>query len=308
MPKIDMQIGGTIVARFAFEVQNISAKGGPEFPILIIPYELTAFGHTDGNEPGIPFHPATCLYLSGEFSATASYGTVAQFHEDVALCAYSKNSPSTKSGNLEIPLDMLSVAHIEHARTSDLLATLKFRILRAIHVSESNRAVQKFDTAESNSGSFNIPKSHWIERILPELGYRRIELLEVRIPPANSPNFGLPSAVDEIRKARDFIIACECDKAVGHCRNAVETIVNSRPLQLPGAPSFSLKTDTFVHDHLSNRLGSDQSKLLADQLKALWTICSKAPHPSGVTFTRADAEFILRNTIAVVEYVGRLLA
>jgi hypothetical protein len=71
---------------------------------------------------------------------------------------------------------------------------------------------------------------------------------------------------------------------------------------------FAVKVDTFVNEHLSGRLGNDQAKLLADQMKALWTVCSKAPHPSGVTFTRADAEFILRNTMAVVEYVGRLLA
>jgi hypothetical protein len=191
MPKIDIQVGASIVSRFVFEPQNIQAKGGPEFPILVIPYELIVYGHTDGNEPGIPFHPATCLHLSGDFSAAAAtYGAVARFYEELALCASDPNTPASTFGNLEIALDMLSVAHIEQARSSDMLATLKVRTMRAIHASQSNLAVRKFVIAESQAGGFNIPKSHWIERILPGLGYGKIELLEIRIPQTRFAGLG----------------------------------------------------------------------------------------------------------------------
>jgi len=306
MPRIDIQNGGRILSVFNFEIQNISAKGGPEFPILVIPYELRVHSYTEQSGSNVQVHPVTCIYLTGEFLPFPHQKVAARFQENLAY--YSSDPGTYANGNIEIPIDLVSVSRIEEARTGDLVSTLKLRTVMAIHAVAPNHGVQGFAMGESNGGGFAIPKSLWIERILPGLGYGRLELLEVRLSPAIPTDHGLPKAVTELRQARDYLLAGDWDQSISRCRIALETIPDSRPLQLPGKPKFSLRVDTFVSDHIGNRLGSEQAKLLADQMKSLWAVCSAPVHPSPArTFTRADAEFIIRNTMAVIEYVGRLL-
>ena len=147
-----------------------------------------------------------------------------------------------------------------------------------------------------------------VEKFLPQLGYGMLELIEVCISNGARPE-GLPKAVEEIRKARAYLADGDRGKALTHCRNTLEAILNSRQLQLAPTSTFRLKTDTFINDHLGSKLGGEQSKLLAEEMNLLWGVCSKAAHPSAPDyFTRVDANFIVRNTTAILEYVGRLLA
>lgn len=298
MPKINIGIGASTLAVFSFETQNIAGKDGPEFPLLTILYDLQLGHYRNSSESGVPIHPVTCLYLAGELWSQQK--VVARFHEDLALV-----SPNPAQGYLEIPLDILTVERIEQARPGDFVGALKCRALLAVHAHD-NGSVEKFVMAESQPTGFSISKSHWIERILPQLGYGRLELLEVRLSNAMPPDYGLPKAVAEIRRARDFFVAGEWDKAVAQCRMAIETIPDSRPLKLNGTPRFAQKVDTFVNEHL--KVGDEEAKFLAGGMNALWAVCSRPVHPSASTFRRADAEFILRNTTAIVEYVGRLLS
>jgi hypothetical protein len=308
MPKIDIGFGSLISAVFSFETQSIQGKDGPEFPVLVVPYELQLYAYKNVNEPGMPVHPVTCLYIAGELWSPQQK-VAARFHDDIAYYAPDLASQHTTRGNLEIPLDILTVARIEQARTGELVAALKLRALLALHTPGSNQNVQTFGVAEAKASGFTIPKSHWVDRILPRLGYDRLELFEVRLSSATSSDHGLPKAVGEIRQARDFLVDGEWDKAVAHCRNAIETIPGSRPVQLSGTPTFGLRVDTFVQEQLGNRLQSEQAKMLADGMKSLWSVCSRSVHPSSSGgFTRPDAEFIVRNTMAIVEYVGKLLS
>jgi len=71
----------------------------------------------------------------------------------------------------------------------------------------------------------------------------------------------LPKAVQEIRQARAYLVNGDCEKAATHCRNTLETILDSRQLQIPATSKFSLKVDTFIEQHLSANLGGSQTKI-----------------------------------------------
>ncbi len=86
MPKIDIRFAGLTIATFIFETQTIQGKDGPEFPILVIPYELQLYAYRDSNEPGMPIHPVTCLYLAGE-PWGPQQKVAATFHEEIAYNA-----------------------------------------------------------------------------------------------------------------------------------------------------------------------------------------------------------------------------
>jgi hypothetical protein len=292
------------IGKISFEVQNVHAIGGPEFPKLIFMLDLQISPLKIFSQPEKPVHPLTWMFLSGEF-CSPEQRAVANFRDEVNFYADASHSPERQL-RLEIPLDLITIERIEQSRAGDLRAAINFRGFFAVHVS-GGTGVQRFETTRIEPIIFTIPKSQWVEKLLPQLGYGRLELIEVRIPNGIRAE-GLPKAVQEVREARAYLLNGDWEKAVAHCRNTLEAILNSRPLQLPPASKFSMKANTFIHEHLAS-LGEQQSKLLAEEMNLLWEVCSKAAHPNSPDyFKRADADFIVRNTTAILEYVGRLLS
>jgi hypothetical protein len=222
------------------------------------------------------------------------------------LFATDENRPNTAQVGLEIPLDLTTVGRIEQSRPGELKAALKFRPLLAIHSQDG--AVREFEVGRVDGIAFAIPKSQWVEQLLPQLGYGRLELLEVRISESVRPE-GLPQSVQELRLAHKYLNEGDWEKAVEQCRKALEAIPESRNLQLPPGRTFAAKVDTLIHEHLKASLEEKQAKLIAEEMKLIWDLSSKAAHPSPPGyFKRPDAEFLVRNTMALVEYFGRLLA
>ena len=125
------------------------------------------------------------------------------FRDEVNLYADTNHSPETQF-RLEIPLDLFTVARIEQLRDGDLRAALNFRAMFAIHLS-GGLGVERFEAAKVEPLVFTIPKSHWVDKLLPQLGYGKIELIEVRIPDGMRGQ-GLPEAVNEIRQARSYLL------------------------------------------------------------------------------------------------------
>ncbi len=305
MPKtnVGMDSGG-IIGRISLEVQNVHALGGPEFPKLIFNLDLRLSPLRTFSQ-GDKGHGLTWMFLSGEF-CSPEQRVVANFRDEVNLYADASHSPETQF-RLEIPLDLMTIERIEQSREGDLRASLSLRAFFAVHIA-GGIGVERFETARIEPIIFTIPKSQWVEKLLPQLGYGRLELIEIRIPNGMCAE-GLPKAVQEVREARAYLLNGDWEKVVSHCRKTLEAILDSRPLQLPSASKFSLKVDTFISDHLASKLGEKQSKLLADEMKLLWEVCSKAAHPNPPDyFKRADANFIVQNTTAILEYVGGLLA
>ena len=305
MPKSNVGFdSGGYIAKISFEVQNVHALGGPEFPKLMFNLDLRLSPLKTFSQPEKPGHPLTWLFLSGEF-CSPEQRAVANFRDEVNLYADASQSPETQF-RLDIPLDLMTVERIEQSREGDLRAALNLRALFAVHIS-GGIAVQKFETARVEPIIFTIPKSQWVEKLLPQLGYGRLELIEVHISDGMRVE-GFPKAAQEIREARAYLANGDWEKAVAHCRNTLEAILDSRPLQLPPASKFSFKADTLIGEYLAPKLGEKQSKLLAEEMKLLWEICSKAAHPNPPDyFKRADANFIVRNTMAILEYVSGLL-
>lgn len=166
--------------------------------------------------------------------------------------------------------------------------------------------MQGFRVADSQALAFNIPKSQWLEQLLPQPGYGRLDIIEVRIPGGVRAE-GLPQSAIELRQALKYLNEGDWEKAVGQCRKAIEALPDSRNLQLPPGSKFGAKADAFVNDHLKG-LTDKQAKLVADELKLLWEVTSKAAHRAPQDyFKRPDAEFLVRRAMALVEYVGRSL-
>src|SRR5713101_573899 len=304
MPKANVGIdSGGQIGRISFEEQNVQAHGGPEFPKLMFLLDLRLSPLKPYSPPENPVYPLTWMFLSGDL-CSPEQRVVAKFRDEVNLYADANHSPETQFW-LEIPLDLITIERIEQSREGDLRAAINFRAFFAVHIS-GGTGVQRFETTRIDPITFTIPKSQWVEKLLPQLGHGKVELIEVRIPSGSRAD-GLPKAVQEIRQARAYLLNGDWEKAVAHCRNTLETILDSPQIQVAPTSPFRLKVDTFIEQHLSPKLPGKQSKLLAEEMKLLWEICSTAAHPSPQTFSRADANFIVQNTTDILVYVSGLL-
>jgi len=307
MPKTTIMLDGSSpVGNIGFEIQQVYARNGPDFPLLCVPLDLglTACRRfRQGKQP--TFHPLTCVCLSGEFCSPPERA-IAGFRDEIGLFASEETRPMTGQVRVEIPLDLIKLGRIEQSRSGDLRVGLTFRPLLAIHSEDG--AVREFQVGRVEALGFGIPKSQWVEQLLPQLGYGGLELLEVRIT-TNVRSEGLPQAVQELRQAQRHLSEGNWENAVEQCRKAVEAIPESRTLQLPSGRSFGAKVDALMNEHLKSSLEDKQRKLIADEMKLLWEVSSQAHHPSTPGyFKRPDAEFIVRNTMALAEYFGKLLS
>lgn len=306
MPKTIIQLESAQVGTIGFETEYIYSRGGPEFPLLgfTIDVSLTAWlRHTRTDQTVLL--PLSCIQIAGEFSSPEQR-VVASFRDDTLIYATDQHVGRSSQWRLEIPLDLVAIARIERERSGNLRAALSFRPMIAVH--RQSGEVQEFRQATVQPIVFQIPKSQWAEQILSQTGYGRLELLEFRIADP-SKQTGLPRSVEELRQAQKQLIEGEYDKVVAHCRLAIESIMDIRDLKLAGTPTFGVRVDTLIHDHLSPKLEEEQAKYLADQFKRLWGLASKSVHPSAPDyFRRGDAEFLFRNASALVAYVGALLS
>lgn len=308
MPKGYITWNSSQIGSISFDVMHIQARGGPDFPILSIMTELELRAHSEfvgPNQPSLT-RPLTLMHFSGELCCPAQR-QIAWFHEEVGLLGTDQRIAATSQVRIDIPLDLTTVTRIEQERNTNLDAALGITPFLAHHYPKQNgNVVEKFIVARCDSIAFSIPRSHWTDTVLPQLGYRGLEVLEIRI--GNSLNAqALPKALPELEAAQKALVNGDWDKAVGHCRNTLETILSSRPLSLAGTARFKDRVNDFIQNHLTG-LHARQARLLAEHMGLIWEISSQANHPSPVPFTRADAELIVRTTMALLEYFSRLLS
>jgi hypothetical protein len=80
--------------------------------------------------------------------------------------------------------------------------------------------------------SFVIPKSQWVEQLLPQLGYGSLQVIEVKIS-SGVLAVGIPKAVGENRQPRTYLLDDDWEKAVAHYR------ICSKPFSIYGQFSSS---------------------------------------------------------------------
>ncbi|MCU1304945.1 MAG: hypothetical protein JWQ87_5229 [Candidatus Sulfotelmatobacter sp.] len=304
MPKANIILNPNVtLGEIALDVSTIYPNGDPHFPFLTIPTEITVHACLDNQKKPPAAVPISLLRIAGEFCSPAQR-VIVRFQEEIGLTAGNPHAANKFHCRFEIPLDLRILTQMEEARTGDLQCALILRPLLAIH-HNNNVTAQVFSLGRVDHLAFNIPRSQWVD-LLPRLGYGGLELLEVRYG-HGVVAFHFPKSVEEIQHAKRYLLERDWDKAVTHCRRAVEVIMDSKPSSVPQQAKFREKVDAFIGDHLPN-IDDRQAKLLSEQMRMIWEVGSQLAHAnSSPPAKRADAEFVVRATMALVEYFSKLL-
>jgi hypothetical protein len=287
------------------EIQNIIGEGVPDYPQVRVPVEIS-LAPLERGAPQIKLCSLTLLQLTGELHV--GHVRIGQFQETLTLYANANfpKHPSTRTVNIHVPLDLFRIGRIEEGRKGDLTLHLWLSLLIAVHTEGGQ--VDGF-TNNSCDLSVSMPQSHWITKVLPGLGYGKLELVEIAIPETALPET-FSKAMQELQHAKQAFVEGSYGESVGKCRNIVQLIVESKRLKMPEgeAPSFPKKVDVFVEQQLGQALADSKRQVLGSLLKTLWTFSSIAHHSiSPDYFTRGDAELCIRSAAALLAYSGRLL-
>lgn len=302
MPKGDFSVSGwSIQSDVSLEVDRISGEGGLEYPRLIIPIEFTLRPAEDRGK----IKAYTILWLqTGLHMENIKIGE--GFSGPIA--EYSWPHIRSRQIRIEIPLDLYRLEKIEERRRDDIQFRLSGSALVAEHPSvpkagPKERQEYRRDVGEFAKGdfdiTFSIPQSHWVDKILPGLGYGKVKLIEIPIGEKVLPDT-FRNAQEELVQAQDYFTQGNYDKAVEHCRNSLEPLKKLLPeiktLLTSSKYEWVVEVGQATHDWI-------------DKIYKKTRDISSIPHhpPSIGHFSRFEAQAILMVTIALLSYSGKLV-
>jgi len=147
---------------------------------------------------------------------------------------------------------------------------------------------------------FEIEQSRWINSILPQLGHHSYKLIELPLTSAVIPE-DYNRSMAELEEARKYFINGDYDKAVSHCRSAIDPFKNIKAGELREFIESKSELDWV------NKVIDATGDWLDTILKATSSLTSKTHHiPSVGHFGRTDAEILMMVTTAIVGYVGKI--
>ncbi len=302
MAKGDFSIGGSSTrSGISLEADKISGVGGPEYPRLIIPVEFTL--RPDEDRGKLKAYSLlwlqSSLHIENMKIGEGFSGPIAE---------YSWPDVRPRQVTIEIPLDLYRLEKIEERRRDDIQFQLSGSALVAEHPSvpkagPNERQEYRRDVEEHTKGqfdiTFSIPQSHWVYKILPGLGYGKVRLIEVPIPEKIVPDT-LKNAEEELVQAQSYFMQGDYDKAVEHCRNALEPLKN----RLPGIKTLLTNSK---YEWITE-VGQATYDWIDTIYKKTRDLSSIPHHPPSVGhFSRFEVQAILMVTIALLSYSGKLL-
>jgi len=298
---------GRSLAELDLDVERLSGSGGADYPHLVWQLQLVLLPQK-APQTDYAFRSASAqLYFSaGQKIADArpiSLSRVVEGHQAYLGSEYL---------NLEFPLDAQRIAVIERMRQG---GSLPLRLDMQIHVdeigvieahAESKRpALWGLRTAQvmTLQQGFQIPQTHWIERVLPNIGYGKVHILEFPATPLEACA-ALDHSFKALKQAEEKHRLGFYDDAAGKCRLAIEPFFDHEPVD-PTHPesrkkpvlkkSWETKLGQATHDWLKTTLGAIKD-------------ASNAPHHSpNEHYSQLDSQMILAVTTAVVAYIARTI-
>lgn len=208
--------------------------------------------------------------------------------------------------NIEIPLDAKRIEWLEQKRAGKSFEA-KLHIDLQVQSFGANQFTPEFPNGLLGVSNiqgdiaFTVPDTQWRERVLPQLGYGKVIVIEL-------PAFSLEScaALDHSFKAlenaqRNFSIGLY-DETAGSCRVALEQFFEHVKKE-----EGSDKTIPKLKKSWETILGSTTYQWLDDALVAIKVPANKPHHSPNNHFDRLGAQMLLMVTTALVSYAAQQL-
>ena len=283
---------------------EITGHGKAESPQLWVPVSV-AFVPFSGGERQ-PYESFELISVYAELTVTEANFRGSIFSMPLSFLIY---QPTQYKVLLRFPVTRDILYYIEKYREGNLPCSVLLTFQVAHHEpppkakdggnSIRPSLIRGFTLAQGDI-KFQIEHSHWVTSILPGLGYNAGALVELPAVSILLPT-EYANAIDEMKDARKYFDGGDYDKAVGHCRSALEPIkkqFSNIKKQLASDSRFTWLQTQFAatYDFIEQIVGSN------------YTIANKSHHPPSTGhFDRSDAETIIGITHLALARLGKIL-
>lgn len=289
---------------FNVQVDQISANGGSDSPKILIPIKFDL--HPIGRGYNNIIYPFELISVKGELNATEKNFKIA---ESIQLPAWKVTNASSYHVNFQFLINTEIVNKIEKYRKGNVQLNLSISLQVGIYEKiillnqgeNSERLfVSGFETGQGYT-TFQIEQSHWVNKILPQLGHNSYKLIELPATNQIIPE-DYKISLGEFDEARKYFLNGDYDKTVAHCRAALEPF--SGKVNLQKLKEFVKSKSEFLW---ATTVMESTEEWLDKVIRATSAFTSKTHHaPSIGHFSRTEAEIVLMITTGIIAYIGKI--
>lgn len=288
MPEISFAVDSCSVGTIRFEPQSFRGEGGIDWPRLVGAIEIgvkprdveVEHPNQKGQRVAAIQH-YSILGLRAQLSVGHSNAQNLIAESSYEAVVYESHEWLNQHQSV-FPLDMHRISRIEAQRSGDASFRIRFHLTLLKHglVLPKNRAAgfDSFQTVTCDQ-YLVIPKSQWIERVLPGLGYGKYKVVEIPIPSAMMREPFL-EAIASFEKAQGYFVSEDFDKAVAHCRDVLELIPHKfKPEEaVAEGTKFNERVRAAVKEQFGKKLSDSKINYVCDLIKAHWNLTSRTHH------------------------------
>lgn len=284
---------------FTVQTDKIFARNDNSFATLLIPFKIEFSGSLRVNETN--FAKAEVILFKGELRSNDS--SILLGESIIMMNQTLTQTQRSFNAQFQFSFPTSIIEKIEKKRMSDM----KFHIAVTGQIAEygiisfTNNQSRSFVTGfEKPSGhvDFEIPQSQWV-KILNDVGYKPLRIYELPAASHIIPE-EYSKSLKELDDANKYFMAGDYDKAVAHCRSAIDPF---KPKKDEIRKYVSSKSEfAWAMDIL------DATDVWLNKVvKSTSHFTSKTHHvPSTGHFNRMSAEIVLMITIGIVAFVGNV--
>jgi hypothetical protein len=317
--------GGPAIGKVRIDESSIRAEGGPNLPQLVIPIkfeldpqsagkhfvvtQLKASLFTDHQTfpTSLACPPVTHGMTGGFIAWTMTNGTTSSNSLELRFFPSAQNIEEMelrrrRTANelfflyLKLEPVVASASHLNQVQPGQELPRSEYDIRFGMH-----SEVVPFWTSTIQTLWIRIERTTWTERVLPGLGYDRVRLVEVTLPP-DLPDHG--SAAQEFDRAKRSLSELRFAECVAACRG----VISIWEKVLGAGPSMHLA------EVVATRLGwpptDARIRFLDDLWKATNDLSNVPHHPEGQAvapqeISPSDARLMFLLVASLSEYLGQ---
>lgn len=303
-------LGMYSVAEAEIVVAEINGAGGYAAPQVWVPLRISVSHGAMKLHDGYEFIAVSGrLMVGGQLVARA-------LPNPVGFTIHPRfNELKNQHHHLEFALDSARLAALERLRAGGdlkvrLEAELEVMQLRALNLNPQNQPMLETVWGQVQRHRLrlgvdvSIPKSVWIERVLPQVGYGLVHLIELPAIPVSAGE-AMKHGFEALRQAGELHKTGHHSEAVGKCRAALEEFFEYPEVEDDAGVTRRVPT---LKTSWETRLGKATYTWLNQTLAALKAGTNKPHHLASATYSQFDSQMIIMVTTAVVSYAARHLA
>ena len=200
-------------------------------------------------------------------------------------------------------LDDKALNIIENKRNGDVVFVIELIpviIIKQIKIlTNGDKLVESMrtNTLDKIIFQFSIPKSHWVEKILKNLGLPGFKLIEIPLSHSNLSE-AYDNIISEFNKAEYYFSLHDYNKCISHCRGTMDALTRS-------LKAIKANTDSKSSFKWFNTVDTATLSWIDEMNKSTSAISSITHHSdSNKEFSRHEAHSIYLITLGLMNFIG----